>query len=798
MVEKSSVFIGLALLFVIFPLIPVGNRASAEADADLRTLIENLRTLKSDPNHLQQVEDRISEKEAQVQSEIESLEKSIRELQDSISESESHQKELARLLETLQPKPDGLAKAHGGVEGEALAEDWWAIQPLVRPEIPTVQNDRWSRNPIDRFVFRRLADKGLTPAPEADRVQLVRRLFFDLVGMPPTPREIDDFLNDSSPEAWEHLVDRLLDDPRYGEHWARFWLDLVRYAESDGWNKDSYRPNIWRYRDYVVDSFNRDKPYPQFVREQLAGDEMPGDDPEKIIATGFLRLGIYEYNQRDARNHWNDIMNEMTDVTGDVFLGVSMSCSRCHNHKFDPITQKDYFGLRAFFEPVIWRDDVPGVTEAGHEKWRKQQKKWEDATTSIRAEIDALCLPYYDRKWKETVDKFPLDIQACFNKPVEERTSWEHQMAYLIERQFYEEGTPALKKMTEEDQKKLEGLEKQLSEFDHLKPPPLPEVMSVRDFSGEISPTIIPKDRRHQPVPPHFLTVLASETPDTEDLQPELPKSTGRRTALAKWIGREDNPLTTRLIVNRIWQQHFGRGIVPTASDFGHLGEPPTHPKLLDWLTFHFVENGWSMKHLHKMILMSSTWKQSSQHPEASDQLKTDPSEDLLWRARIHRLSAEEIRDSMLFVSGELDRRIGGPSVDDKSPRRGLYMKIRRNSPDPLLSAFDCANGLKSVAQRNVTTTPTQALLLFNGDYSLGRAEKLADRIQGLETGDLGEALSSAFRLAWGRTPSEVELKRALAFVSPGTDQEKSTLNRERLVDFCHVLLNSNEFLYVD
>ncbi|MCA9427466.1 MAG: DUF1549 domain-containing protein, partial [Candidatus Omnitrophica bacterium] len=437
MVEKSSVFIVLALLFAISPLIPVGNRANAEEDADLTTLIENLRTLKSDPNHLQQVEDRISEKEAQVQSEIESLEKSIRELQDSIAESESRQEELARLLETLQPKPDGLAKAHGGVEGEALAEEWWAIQPLERPEIPTVQNDRWSRNPIDRFVFRRLADKGLTPAPEADRVQLVRRLFFDLVGMPPTPREIDDFLNDSSPEAWEHLVDRLLDDPRYGEHWARFWLDLVRYAESDGWNKDSYRPNIWRYRDYVVDSFNRDKPYPQFVREQLAGDEMPGDDPEKIIATGFLRLGIYEYNQRDARNHWNDIMNEMTDVTGDVFLGVSMSCSRCHNHKFDPITQKDYFGLRAFFEPVIWRDDVPGVTEAGHETWRKQQERWDDATTSIREEIDALCQPYYDRKWKETVDKFPLDIQACFNKPVEERTSWEHQMAYLIERQFY-------------------------------------------------------------------------------------------------------------------------------------------------------------------------------------------------------------------------------------------------------------------------------------------------------------------------------------------------------------------------
>jgi hypothetical protein len=594
------------------------------------------------------------------------------------------------------------------------------------------------------------------------------------------------------------LIDRLLADPRYGEHWARFWLDLVRYAESDGWNKDSYRPPIWRYRDYVVNSFNEDKPYPQFVREQLAGDELPDDDPSHRIATGFLRLGIYEYNQRDARSHWNDILNETTDIAGDVFLGVSMSCSRCHDHKFDPISQTDYFGLRAFFEPLIWRDDLPGVSQAEHAAWQERQEIWETATVEIRAEIDALRKPYYDRKRSTTVDKFPLDIQACFHKPVGERTSWEHQMAYLIERQFVEEGTPALESLTEEDKRRLSALEERLAEYDRLKPDPLPVVMSVKDFAGEISPTTIPKDRMKTPIPPRFLTVLAGDSPDAAPFPRDLPESAGRRTALAKWIGGSDNPLTTRLIVNRIWQQHFGRGIVPTASDFGHLGQPPTHPELLDWLTVTFIENGWRMKHLHKLILTSSTWRQSSNHPQASAQLEKDPSEDLLWRARVRRLKAEEIRDSMLRVSGELEGRIGGPSVEAEVPRRALYVKSFRNSPNPLLQSFDAANGLASVAQRNVTTTPVQALLMFNGEYTIGRSKKLAERIQGLKVGAPAEALTFAFKLVWGRNPSESELGRAITYVATAPQQESSEMDNERLVDLCHVLLNSNEFLYVD
>ncbi|MBI2480457.1 MAG: DUF1549 domain-containing protein, partial [Planctomycetia bacterium] len=318
--------------------------------------------------------------------------------------------------------------------------EWWAFQPLVKPEVPVNANDHWSRNEIDRFVSARLAAQEMQAAPPADRNTLVRRLYFDLLGLPPTPEEIDTFVNDDSPEAWEKLIDRLLDDERYGEHWARYWLDLVRFAESDGWNQDAFRPHLWRYRDYVVNAFNQDKSYPEFVRQQLAGDEIQEDNPEHLAAAGYLRLGIYEYNQRDARGLWNDIMNEMTDVTGDVFLGMGMACARCHDHKFDPVLQVDYFKLRAFFEPISWRDDIIGATQAEQAEYQQQFAVWEESTKEIREQIDALLKPYNDRKWKSTAAKFPLDIQACFYKPVEQRNSLEHQMAYLVTRQFYEEG----------------------------------------------------------------------------------------------------------------------------------------------------------------------------------------------------------------------------------------------------------------------------------------------------------------------------------------------------------------------
>jgi hypothetical protein len=676
--------------------------------------------------------------------------------------------------------------------------DWWAFRPLVKPDVPWLPEDNWSQTPVDRFVFHQLAEHTMRPAPRADETTLVRRLYFDLIGLPPSPQQIDEFLNNLSADRWEELIDNLLADPSYGEHWGRYWLDLVRYAESDGWNQDAYRPNIWRYRDYVVKSFNADRPYPEFVRQQLAGDEMANDDPESLAATGFLRLGIFEYNQRDAKSHWNDIINEMTDVTGDVFLGIGMACARCHDHKFDPVLRTDYYKLRSFFEPVIWRDDVSYATKQQLAEYESKLQIWQAASTDIRAEIDALLKPYHDRKWKSTVDKFPLDIQACFHKPLHERSSWDQQMAYLVERQFHEEGGGPLANMSKEDKAEHERLKKELAKHDQLKPLPPPQLMTVSDFDGPISQTLMPGSSSESPLRPGFPAVLVSHSATFDSTGTAEQSSRLRRKDLAEWIARPDNPLTTRLIVNRIWQGHFGRGIVGTPNDFGHLGQPPTHPELLDWLASTFVENGWSMKQLHKLILMSATWQQSAEHAQASAYGSLDPTDDLMWRAPVRRLSAEQIRDAMLFVSGELNKTVGGPSVEGSVARRSLYVRSHRNRPNDFLHAFDAASGLKSVAERNRTTTPTQSLMMINGQFSLRRAGKLAERVEKRGYSTAGEAIRYLTRLTWNRQPTEDEMAAALEFLDSQPEQQLQAIDEEKLVDMCHVLLNSSEFLYVD
>ncbi len=674
---------------------------------------------------------------------------------------------------------------------------WWAFQPVKKVAPPIDPRDHWSRTAIDHFVWKSLAEHEMQPAPVADKTTLIRRLYFDLIGLPPTPADIDAFLKDDSPAAYESVINRLLTDERYGEHWARFWLDLVRYSESDGWNQDAYRPHLWRYRDYVVNAFNGDLAYPRFVLDQLAGDESADGDPNGLIAAGFLRLGVYEYNQRDARGQWNDIMNEMTDVAGDVFFGMSVQCARCHQHKFDPIPQQDYYKLRAFFEPVCWQDELVAATAAEKQEYQEKLAVWEKATESVRQQIAELLEPYEKRKWSSTVDKFPLDIQACFHMPTHERTSWQEQMAYLVSRQYLDEGGGPYKSMNKEDTAKHEALLKELAAFDHLKPKPLPPVMTVTDFAGLTSPTVIPEDSRRRPIPPGFLEVLSGghELPTRTEFPVE--GSTGRRTALAQWIGDPRNPLTTRVIVNRIWQQHFGQGIVSTSNDFGHLGDPPTHPELLDWLTATFIEQGWSFKTLHKQILLSATWQQAARHPDAKRYQALDPSERLLWRSRVRRLQAEQIRDAMLVASGELLPAVGGPSVAEETPRRSLYLKSFRNQNDTFVHGFDVANGLQSVAVRDTTTTPTQSLLLLNGKVALGRAEKLAQRLLA-EQMEPEQTLRSAFRWTWGKDPSDQELDQARQFVNLGIGEDAQFIEPTKLSDLCHILFNSNQFLYLE
>ncbi len=456
---------------------------------------------------------------------------------------------------------------------------WWAFQPLKTPALPKVGDPTWEQNPIDRFIRSRLDAEGLQPSPPADRVALIRRVTFDLIGLPPTADEVTAFVTDTAPDAYEKLVDRLLASPRYGERWARHWLDLARYGESDGFRQDEYRPNAWRYRDYVIDAFNSDKPYDRFVREQLAGDELAPDEPAALIATGFLRHTIYEYNQRDARAQWQDMLNDVTDVTGDVFLAMGVGCARCHDHKFDPILQKDYFRLQAFFAPMM-PATTPVASRSQLAEYQKKLAVWEEQTAPIRKKLGEVEKAEKDRLESMMTIKFPQDVQSMVHKPNDERLPLEKQLVGLVFRQVqYEHDHMKLK---DPDLKQQTELQKELAQFDSLKPAPLPVAMTIKDVGSEAPPTTIPKKTAAAPLAPGFLTIL-DESPAAIAPPPGM-ASTGRRTALAEWLTRPDNRLTSRVMVNRVWQYHFGRGLVATASDFGKLGEPPSHPELLDWL----------------------------------------------------------------------------------------------------------------------------------------------------------------------------------------------------------------------
>jgi mono/diheme cytochrome c family protein len=672
---------------------------------------------------------------------------------------------LARWVEMGAPWP-GDQGEFVRAEVEKITEEdraWWAFQPVRDPQVPQIDDGGWAKNPIDNFIYRELAKHELTPAEEADRIALIRRATYDLTGLPPTPEEIETFLADKSPYAYEALVDRLLESPQYGEHWGRFWLDVVRYAESDGYRQDAYRPDVWRYRDYVVRSFNEDKPYDQFVREQLAGDEIAPDDPQAVTATGFLRLWVYEYNQRDARTQWEEILNDVTDVTGDVFLGMGMGCARCHDHKFDPILQEDYFRLQAFFTPILPIQDRPLFTAEQRREYEEKMAKWEAATAEIRKEIDAIEFPYRRNAIHRAISIFPEDVFEMARKPAEERTPKEHQLAELAHRQAQIEVEKIGDKIKGEERERYDALKKKLAEFDHLKPSAPATTLTVADVGPVAPPTVIPGDRQERDIPPGFLTILDSEP--AKIAPPEGLPSTGRRTALAEWINREDNPLTHRVIVNRVWQHHFGEGLVATASDFGRLGEPPSHPELLDWLVQQFLENGRRFKPLHRLIMTSAAYRQLALRPAPEIARMVDPGNRLLWRMNIRRLQAEQVRDTMLMASGELDLTPGGPGVDFSRPRRSIYLKAMRNSPDPLLEAFDAPNGLNSIAKRLTTTTANQALLLFNGPWLLARAKAMKSRLEKDGAADDREFVAAAWRRIYNRPPTTSEMEASLQFL---------------------------------
>jgi hypothetical protein len=727
---------------------------------------------------------------------------------------------LARWISLGAPWPSRASSAHAvatsirPARSRLTAEDreFWAFRPIAAVPVPAAVRSTgtdqlgWSRNPIDRFIEKTLRDHDLTPAPEADRSTLIRRVTFDLTGLPPTPAELDAFLADDSPDAYENLVDRLLDSPRYGQRMGRHWLDLVRFADSDGYRQDAFRPHAWLYRDYVVRAFNRDKPYDRFLTEQLAGDELDPDDPELRVATGYLRLGPYEFNQRDVRKQWADILNDITDVTGEVFLGLGIGCARCHDHKFDPILQRDYYRLQAFFTPLLPRDDLTLARSRGWTEYLAKRAGWDRAVADLLRQIAALEKPYRDKGAALALAKFPDDIQAILQKPPADRSPLEQQLGVLAYRQvqFEHDQVPSLLKGR--DKTRWQELQEQLKRCAALRPVAPEPVLAVTDVGPVSPPTAVPGTRGEEPTDPGFLSVL-DPRPAHIEKSAAAPQSTGRRLSLARWLTGPDNPLSARVVVNRVWQYHFGKGLVGTASDFGRLGETPSHPELLDWLARDFVVHRWHFKPLHRLIVTSSAYRQSTRRnpEELARASRVDPENRLLWTRRSQRLDAEEIRDAMLAVSGELEPVMGGPSVLAKEPRRTIDTRLMRNSHDALLDAFDAPDGYASTPARDTTTTATQALLLINSDWSLARARAFAGRLERSEpvSSDHRSRVARAYSLAYGRQVHPDELARALGFMGASAERAQAAAGDQAadhaaLVDFCHVLLNSNEFLYVD
>jgi Protein of unknown function (DUF1553)/Protein of unknown function (DUF1549)/Planctomycete cytochrome C len=667
--------------------------------------------------------------------------------------------------------PSLAGDAHISKRGKITAEDraYWAFQKVTRPVPPDVPHTKEHRvhNPIDQFIGSLLTTEGLCASPEASPATLIRRAYFDLLGVPPTSLEMASaeatFLEDSNTNAFSQLVEQLLTDKRYGERWARFWLDLSRFAESDGFRQDAFRPSAWRYRDYVIDSFNNDKPYDLFILEQLAGDEINPESSESIIATGFLRQGPYEYNQIDVPSQLANILNEVTDVTADVFLGMGMSCSRCHDHKFDPLLQRDYFRLQAFFAPMIWVDDTPVCSVAEKNAHRDSMAAWQAKASGILNKIALLEDPLRHVTVGQGIARFPSDIQSLIRKSASERTPLEEQLVGIAVRQILFKP----EQLDKETRTQYDALHKELASIDGSRPVPLSTALTVRDV-GPVSPaTTIPGNRSQELLSPGFPEVLVPESTHSTFISDAQTSSTttGRRTALARWIASAENPLTARVMVNRLWQCHFGRGLVASSSDFGRLGDRPSHPELLDWLASELVDSGWSLKHINRLIVTSATYRQLSIGTATIAGIEKDPLNKFISRQNCRRLDAEQVRDAAFTVSGELDRSMYGPSVPATQLRRSLYTSVIRNTRDPLVEVFDGADPYLSTAERNTTTTANQSLFMINGEWMLARAAALAERIERKELPDDLSRAQETLRAVTSRTPTDAETRLALKFL---------------------------------
>lgn len=591
------------------------------------------------------------------------------------------------------------------------AKAFWSFQPLKDAPIPDVKNAEWCRNAIDRFLLSRMEAAGIAPSPQATKVQLLRRAYFDLIGLPPTPAEVDAFLNDAAPDAWPKVIDRLLARPQYGERWARHWLDLARYAESHGFEHDTDRPTAYHYRDFVIEALNSDLPYNTFVRWQIAGDEYEPANHLAMKATGFLAAGVHstQITKSEAEKHRYDELDDKVSTIGVSMLGLSVGCARCHDHKYDPIPARDYYRMLSTF------------------------------TGTVRSEL-------------------MLDVDA----------------------------KTKVKALVASENVKAVRLHTQGADF-------LPNTHFLR--RGDV-------DNKEGVAEPGYLQVLMP-SPEAQSLwlkpAPKEAKTPWKRRALAEWITDTDQgagQLLARVIVNRLWQHHFGRGIVATPSDFGARGEPPTHPELLDHLARKLIAEGWSLKAMHKEMMTSAAYQQASAPDESK--AKIDRDNKLIWRFPARRLEAEVIRDTLLAVAGELDLRQFGPgTLDENSKRRSIYFTVKRSKLVPMMVIFDAPEALGSMADRPTTTIAPQALHLMNNPTMRRAAKSLAARLE--PSADPSAAIDQAYRLTLSRLPSDEERSDAVAFLrEQAASYSGPAATQNAFADFCHVLLCLNEFVYVE
>jgi hypothetical protein len=665
--------------------------------------------------------------------------------------------------------------------------DYWAFQPVRRPPLPAVPSGEQAPHPVDALVGALLAERGLSIGPTATPREQVRRAYFDLWGLPPTPEEVAEFEADPSDDRWRALVDRLLASSNYGERWGRHWLDVVRYAESNGYERDGEKPNAWRYRDYVIGSFNDDKPYDVFVREQLAGDELAEQLPaseqggrrwrDLIVATGFYRLHVWDDEPDSTLAAEFDDLDDVMVTTSAALMGLTVGCARCHDHKFDPISQHDYYALLSFFR---------GIDPYGQHKTGGGGRGVGRIERELAADIEL-------QQWQDAQAQRVAELEGQLARAADESAKSE--------------------------------LTKQLEQC-RSAAPPFEKALAVAEIGATPPPTyVLYRGDANEPrelVAPAFPQVLASPPPEIPP-RPADARSAGRRTALAEWIASPQNPLTARVMANRVWQHHFGLGIVPTPNDFGRTGAPPTNERLLDFLAAELVEGGWRLKALHRLIMTSRAYRQSSRADNAVA-LAADSDNQLLWRQNLRRLEAEAIRDSMLSVSGLLNPERGGPSEPPpaaetetgenlasqgkpdgpfrRQARRSVYLAVKRGLKDPLLESLDFANSTFPEGARNVTTTAPQALMLLNDAFVQTQAAALAERVMESADATAESRVTRAFQLVLQRTPTPEEVASAQGLLADQAALASSAgiveHERRALESFCRGLLNVSEAIYVD